>query len=162
MKISTRSEYGIRLLLVLARSDGTAPLSLSQIAHVEKLPHDYLEQLVGDLRRAELITASRGQSGGYRLGRAAEDISVADVVRAVEGSLMEMPCAGTATLEACDRPQPCSVHDVYQRLFESMAGALGSSTLSELAASAGGPPYPVEVRRRVRAASSASPSHPNS
>jgi len=120
MKISTRSEYGIRLLLVLARSDGTAPLSLSQIAHVEKLPHDYLEQLVGDLRRAELITASRGQSGGYRLGRAAEDISVADVVRAVEGSLMEMPCAGTATLEACDRPQPCSVHDVYRRY---LAGA---------------------------------------
>lgn len=157
MKISTRSEYGVRLLIVLARAGDAGPLSLNQVARAEKLPHDYLEQLVGDLRRAGLLTASRGQSGGYRLGRSAEEISVADVVRAVEGSVMEMPCAGTATLEACDRPQPCSVHDVYQRLFESVDGALASSTLAELAASSGGPPYPVEVRRRVRAASNANP-----
>ena len=60
MKISTRTEYGIRLLVVLARADDGSCLSLSEISRREKLPHAYLEQLIGDLRRASLVTATRG------------------------------------------------------------------------------------------------------
>ena len=69
MKISTRTEYGIRVLVTLARTDDGACLSLAEIARREKLPHAYLEQLVGDLRRAGLVTSTRGQFGGYRLAR---------------------------------------------------------------------------------------------
>ena len=68
MKISTRTEYGIRVLVTLARNEGEDRcLSLAEIAKREKLPHAYLEQLVGDLRRGGLVTATRGQAGGYRL-----------------------------------------------------------------------------------------------
>jgi Rrf2 family protein len=148
MKISARTEYGIRILVTLARNEDGTCLSLAEIARREKLPHAYLEQLVGDLRRAGLVTATRGVSGGYRLARPADEIPMTDAVRALDGPLLEMPCAGSVDLERCDRPQPCSVHEVFQRVHESLAGSLSSTTLAEVATSAGGPPYPVEVRRR--------------
>jgi DNA-binding IscR family transcriptional regulator len=71
-----------------------------------------------------------------------------DAVRALEGPLLEMPCAGADDLEHCDRPQPCSVHEVFQRVYESLSASLGAASLAEVAATAGGPPYPPEVRRR--------------
>jgi Rrf2 family protein len=149
MKISTRTEYGIRVLVTLARIGADEPcLSLTQIAKREKLPHAYLEQLVGDLRRAGLVSATRGQSGGYRLARPADQIPMTDAVRALEGPLLEMPCAGAEDLEHCDRPQPCSVHEVFQRVYESLNLSLGATNLAEVAATAGGPPYPPQVRRR--------------
>ncbi|MDQ3689106.1 MAG: Rrf2 family transcriptional regulator [Chloroflexota bacterium] len=158
MKISTRTEYGIRVLVTLARVGAEdACLSLTEIARREKLPHAYLEQLVGDLRRAGLVTATRGQSGGYRLARSATEIAMTDAIRALEGPLLEMPCAGVEDLEHCDRPQPCSVHEVFQRVYESLSSTLGATNLAEVAATAGGPPYPPEVRRRRAARHSAIP-----
>jgi len=154
MKISTRTEYGLRVLVTLARIDDDRCLSLTEIARREKLPHAYLEQLVGDLRRAGLVSATRGQSGGYRLARPAAQIGMADAVRALEGPLLEMPCAGADDLEHCDRPQPCSVHEVFQRVYESLSLSLGATNLADVVATAGGPPYPIEVRRR-RAAQAA-------
>jgi Rrf2 family cysteine metabolism transcriptional repressor len=154
MKISTRTEYGIRVLITLARETDGKCLSLAEIARREKLPHAYLEQLVGDLRRAGLVTATRGHSGGYVLGRDADTIAMTEAIRALEGPLLEMPCAGVDNLEACDRPQPCSVHDVFTRVYDSLAGTLGAMTLAEVAAGDGGPPYPAKVRRR-RAAQAA-------
>ena len=158
MKISTRTEYGIRVLIALARVQDDRCLSLTEIAKREKLPHAYLEQLVGDLRRAELVTATRGQAGGYRLARPASEIHMTDAVRALEGPLLEMPCAGAEDLEHCDRPQPCSVHEVFQRVYESLSLSLGATSLADVVATAGGPPYPVEVRRRRAAAHSATTS----
>jgi Rrf2 family transcriptional regulator, cysteine metabolism repressor len=156
MKISTRTEYGVRVLITLARSEAEDRcLSLAEIARREKLPHAYLEQLVGDLRRAGLVSATRGQAGGYRLARPAVEIGMADAVRALEGPLLEMPCAGAEDLEHCDRPQPCSVHEVFQRVYESLSVTLGATNLAEVAATAGGPPYPIHVRRRVVAEHSA-------
>ncbi len=152
MKISTRTEYGIRVLVTLARTDDGTCLSLAEIARREKLPHAYLEQLVGDLRRAGLVTSTRGVTGGYRLARPAADIAMTDAVRALDGPLVEMPCAGVEDLEHCDRPQPCSVHEIFQRVYESLSASLGATTLADVAATAGGPPYPAAVRRRRLAA----------
>jgi len=158
MKISTRTEYGIRVLVTLARVGETdSCLSLTEIAKREKLPHAYLEQLVGDLRRAGLVSATRGQSGGYRLARPAAEIAMTDAVRALEGPLLEMPCAGADDLEHCDRPQPCSVHEVFKRVYESLSSSLGATNLAEVVATAGGPPYPIQVRRRRIAQHAANP-----
>lgn len=158
MKISTRSEYGIRVLLALARAENEEPVSLTSVARTERLPHAYLEQLVADLRRGGLVTATRGQAGGYRLARPADEINLATAIRTLDGPLLEMPCAGVESAERCDRPEPCSVHEAYERLFESIDSTLGTTTLAQLvaqAASAGGPPYSPDVRRRIRAAAEA-------
>jgi DNA-binding IscR family transcriptional regulator len=63
-----------------------------------------------------------------------------------------MPCAGPNDLESCDRPQDCSVHEVFERLHDSLSGMLSATTLADVAAGTGGPPYPPAVRRRVVAA----------
>jgi Rrf2 family cysteine metabolism transcriptional repressor len=157
MKLSTRAEYGIRVLVALAHADGERPTSLAGIAKTDKLPHAYIEQLVGALRRAGLVTATRGHSGGYRLARPAEQISMVDAVRALDGPILEMPCAGPNDLESCDRPQDCSVHEVFERLHSSISGMLGATTLADVAAGSGGPPYPPAVRRRHVAAAHAKP-----
>jgi cysteine desulfurase len=158
VKITTRTEYGIRVLVTLARSADEGCQPLSEIARREKLPHAYLEQIIGDLRRADLVSATRGQSGGYRLARPAGEIAMADVVRALEGPILEMPCAGMDDFEHCDRPQPCSVHEIFQRVYESLSGSLAATNLAEVAASAGGPPYPQQVRRRRQATLAPRPS----
>jgi len=155
MKISTRAEYGVRLLVALARAEESGPVSLATVSRVEKLPHAYLEQLVRDLRRAGLVTATRGQAGGYRLARPARQISLVDAIRALDGPVLAMPCAGEENLEVCDRPQDCSVHDVFQRVHESLTGTLGATTLAEAAGAAGGPPYPPAVRKRRQTANAA-------
>lgn len=152
MKLSTRAEYGIRVLVALAQADDDRPISLAGIARADKLPHAYIEQLVGALRRAGLVIATRGHAGGYRLARPAEQITLVEAVRALDGPILEMPCAGPNDLESCDRPQDCSVHEVFERLHESLSGMLGGTTLADVAAGTGGPPYPPAVRRRVVAA----------
>jgi Rrf2 family protein len=152
MKLSTRAEYGIRVLVALAHTDGDRPTSLAGIAKADKLPHAYIEQLVGALRRAGIVTATRGHSGGYRLARPADQISLVDAVRALDGPILEMPCAGPNDLEVCVRPQDCSVHEVFERLQDTLSGMLSSTTLADVAAGTGGPPYPPAVRRRVAAA----------
>jgi Rrf2 family protein len=148
VKLSTRAEYGIRVLVALARAEGTGPQSLSAVARAEKLPHAYLEQLVGDLRRASLVIATRGKAGGYRLARPAAEISLVEAVRALDGPLLEMPCAGPENLEVCDRPQDCSVHEVFSRVHESLEQTLSAMSLADVLVTAGGPPYPMAVRRR--------------
>jgi Rrf2 family protein len=167
MKLSTRAEYGIRVLVALAHADGDRPTSLAGIAKADKLPHAYIEQLVGALRRAGLVTATRGHAGGYRLARPAEQIRLVEAVRALDGPILEMPCAGPNDLESCDRPQDCSVHEVFERLQSSLSGTLGATTLADVAAGNGGPPYPPAVRRRhaaaahARSASASSAAAPN-
>ncbi len=148
MKITTRTEYGIRVLVTLARVANEECQALSEIARREKLPHAYLEQIIGDLRRADLVSATRGKSGGYRLARPAAEISMTEVLRALEGPILEMPCAGIDDFEHCDRPQPCSVHEIFQRVYESLSGSLAATNLADVAAGTGGPPYPQHIRRR--------------
>jgi Rrf2 family protein len=156
VKFSTRSEYGVRVLITLAREAGDGPVSLAGIARREKLPHAYLEQLVRDLRRAGLVAATRGQAGGYALARDPSEITMAEVMRALDGPLLQMACAGTATAEACDRPVPCSVHELYQRVYEALDGTLTTTNLADVLATAGGPPYPRSVRlQRAKSAAAA-------
>ena len=150
MKFSTRSEYGVRVMVTLARVYGDGPISLAGIARRERLPHAYLEQLVGDLRKAGLVIAHRGQAGGYELSRDPAEINMADVMRALEGPILQMPCAGQRDAEVCERPVPCSVHEVFQRVYDSVSGTLADTNLADVMATAGGPPYPAAVRRRLR------------
>src|SRR5687768_6536443 len=147
MKLSTRAEYGIRVLVALARAEGSGPLSLAAVARTEKLPHAYLEQLVGDLRRAQLVIATRGKAGGYRLARPAAGMARVGAWRAFAGAVLEMPCAAPDNPGVCPRPRGCGAHDVFQRVHDSRGGALSGTNLAEGARAAGGPPYPIAVRR---------------
>jgi Rrf2 family transcriptional regulator, cysteine metabolism repressor len=131
---STKGEYGVRLMVQLGRHVGSGPASLAEIAAEEDLPRAYLEQLVVSLREAGLVISTRGAHGGYELARPPETISMAEVLRALEGPIAPMMCASDdpehATL--CDRSARCTVNVLWVRVRDAVAGALDSMTLADL------------------------------
>jgi Rrf2 family protein len=131
---STKGEYGVRLMVQLGRHVGKGPASLAEIAAEEDLPRAYLEQLVVNLREAGLVTSTRGAHGGYELARPAETISMAEVLRALEGPIAPMMCASDDPEHAtvCDRSSRCTVNVLWVRVRDAVAGALDSMTLADL------------------------------
>ena len=131
---STKGEYGVRLMVQLGRHVGTGPASLAEIAAEEDLPRAYLEQLVVSLREAGLVTSTRGAHGGYELARPPETISMAEVLRALEGPIAPMMCASDDPEHAtvCDRSARCTVNVLWVRVRDAVTGALDSMTLADL------------------------------
>ena len=109
MMFSTKAEYGVRVMVELARRDGDEPVPLAEIAEADGLPLAYLEHLVARLRKAGLVDCRRGSRGGYLLARPADEITMAEVVEALEGSIAPIECisrAPTASSSARASPTP--------------------------------------------------------
>lgn len=90
MRISAKVDYAVRAMCELAAREGSGLVKAEQMAAAQEIPFSFLENILVDLRRAELVRSLRGQVGGYRLGRSAETISIADIIRAVEGPLADV------------------------------------------------------------------------
>ncbi|MFF8383966.1 RrF2 family transcriptional regulator [Streptomyces kanasensis] len=90
MRISAKADYAVRAALLLATAGPTAPLKAEAIAEAQDIPHKFLEGILNDMRRSGLVVSQRGVNGGYRLARPARDVSIADVVRAVDGPLVSV------------------------------------------------------------------------
>ncbi len=135
LHFSTRGEYGVRLMVELARHHGAGPISLTELAEHEDLPRPYLEQLVAGLRKAGLVRSTRGARGGYELALAPVDIRMSQVIEALEGPITPMVCASDDPLHAelCDRTDYCNVNLLWTRVRDAVVGALDSLTLAELA-----------------------------
>lgn len=132
--VSTRGEYGMRLMVDLARHWGEGSISLHAVASREDLPEAYLEQLVAALRRAGLVTGKRGAGGGYTLARDPALITAGDIVRALEGPIEPQVCTaeGDPVLN-CVREQDCGTREVWLRVQSSIATALDAMSLADLA-----------------------------
>jgi len=121
-------------MVQLGRHFGTGPASLAEIAAEEDLPRAYLEQLVVSLREAGLVTSTRGAHGGYELARRPQDITMGEVLRALEGPIAPMLCASDDPEHAniCGRSSGCTVSVLWVRVRDAVAGALDSMTLADL------------------------------
>jgi Rrf2 family transcriptional regulator, cysteine metabolism repressor len=135
VSFSTKGEYGVRLMVQLARHYGTGPASLAGIAAEEDLPRAYLEQLVVNLREAGLVVSTRGAHGGYELTRPPEAIAMGEVLRALEGPIAPMFCASDDPEHAltCDRSSRCTVNVLWVRVRDAITSTLDSMTLADLA-----------------------------
>src|SRR5437588_2583849 len=137
MMFSTKAEYGVRVMVALARSDGDAPVPLSEIADGDGLPVAYLEHLMARLRKAGLVESRRGARGGYLLSRPATEITMAEVVEALEGSIAPIECIteGTDGALTCAREtdeQVCATKLLRTRVRGSLVRTLEDTTLSDL------------------------------
>ena len=145
MMFSTKAEYGVRVMAHLAKSDAGKPISLGSIADAEGLPLAYLEHLVQRLRKAGLVESRRGAHGGYTLAREAENITMAEVVRALEGDIAPIECISAdpdGTL-VCVREgqegagtEPCPTKLLWTRVQGSIVRTLNEMTLADLASPA--------------------------
>ncbi|MFW6772971.1 RrF2 family transcriptional regulator [Nocardioides sp. CPCC 205120] len=90
MRVSAKSDYALRALIEMAGRDNGRPVSAEELGRLQEIPHGFLQAILADLRRAGLVVSQRGQYGGWRLQREAGEISVADVIRAVDGPLVSV------------------------------------------------------------------------
>lgn len=129
MKLSTRGKYGLYAMYYLAEHKDEGPQSLQSISSTG-VPKQYLEQLLGNLRRAGLIHSVRGVQGGYQIARPPGEITILDVIDAMEGPLELSECM---TDEGrCDRSCQCPVRRVWQKLTDSINRELADVTLDEM------------------------------
>ena len=132
MKISTKGRYGLRALIDLAQYSEIEPVSISSIATRQGISERYLEQLMTLLKKAGLIKSIRGAGGGYVLAKEMSDISVGDVLRALEGNLDPVECAAFNQQDSCQAAGGCVTKYVWQRINESINRTVDEINLKQL------------------------------
>ena len=130
MKLSTRGKYGLYAMIYLAQHAGEGPQSLKAIAGVG-VPDSYLEQLLGSLRRAGLVTTVRGAQGGYQLARSPDEITARHIIEAMEGPLNLSECVGEQE-NVCPRGSHCAARGLWAYLTDEINGLLSSITLTDM------------------------------
>ena len=146
MMFSTKAEYGVRVMVELARRAGGEPIPLAEIAAHDGLPLAYLEHLVARLRKAGLVDSRRGSRGGYMLARPSSEITMAEVVEALEGSIAPIECISQAADGSivCSRESArtgsevhaCPTKLLWTRVRFSIVNTLRETTLADLLAPA--------------------------
>lgn len=131
MELNTRGRYAVTAMADLARHGAEGALALPMIAERQHISLAYLEQLFLKLRRAGLVESARGRSGGYRLGRPASAICVAEIMAAVEEDIRMTRCGGEAA-KPCLPGQRCLTHGLWDAMGEQIAAFLESVTLQEV------------------------------
>lgn len=133
MRITTWAEYGVICSLHLAKRSTAAPVTGRELAASERLPADYVEQILLRLRRAGVIKSTRGARGGYTLARPASEISIRDVIQASELETFDLHCLSHPVEEdRCSASHSCSIRPVWVMLQRRIDDVLESVHLSDL------------------------------
>ncbi len=134
LKLSTKGRYGLRAFIDLAVCGESQPVSLATIAQRQEISVSYLEQLMAKLKKAGLVRSVRGVNGGYSIARPADEISVGDVLRALEGDLIPVECAGIDNDNAthCNGSSQCVSKIVWKRINDSINDTVDSIYIGEL------------------------------
>ena len=131
MKLSTRSRYGLRAMMVLAMHLGDEPVMTKEIAERQNLPITYLEQLMLTLRKAGLVIATRGAKGGYVLARDARAIPLVEIVEALEGPLDIADCADVPN--CCLDANACALKEIFAKANKALYDVFDRVSLAQLA-----------------------------
>jgi Rrf2 family transcriptional regulator, iron-sulfur cluster assembly transcription factor len=131
MRLTTKGRFAVTAMLDLALRGGKNPVTLAGISERQDISLSYLEQLFSRLRRHELVESVRGPGGGYYLARSLEDLSVADIIRAVDEPIDATQCAGK---ENCHDEHRCLTHDLWMGLNAHIYDYLDNVTLATLVA----------------------------
>ena len=133
MRVTTWGEYGLIVALHLARRSGQGPVAAREVSEQERLPHDYVEQILLRLRRAGVIQSVRGARGGYALARLPGDVTVRDVLAASEHVTFEVNCdVHQVDPQRCSPENACSIRPVWRMLERRINDVLSGVTLSDL------------------------------
>lgn len=134
LKLSTKGKYGLRAFIDLAVCGESQPVSLASVAERQGISISYLEQLMAKLKRAGLVKSVRGVNGGYTIAMPAEEISVGDVLRALEGDLVPVECAGIdeSGETHCSGSSQCVSKIVWKRINDCINETVDSINIGEL------------------------------
>lgn len=130
MKLSTKTRYGLRAVVEMAKWYGMAPAKRKEIAKAQGLSDSYLENILIILKNSRIVGTTRGANGGYVLTRSPEQITVLEVINALEGTLELVDCV--ADEMSCDRTETCVERTVWRELTLAWNATLGNLTLRDL------------------------------
>jgi Rrf2 family iron-sulfur cluster assembly transcriptional regulator len=130
MRLSTKGRYAVTAMLDLAVYEKSDPVTLADISHCQGISLSYLEQLFAKLRKHDLVEGVRGPGGGYRLSRPSDQITVAQIITAVDEKVDAKRCGGN---EDCQQGERCLTHDLWDELSNRLYGFLDSITLAQFA-----------------------------
>lgn len=130
MQVNAKVDYALRAMAELANADPTAPVKAETIARAQAIPLKFLENILLELRHAGLVISQRGQVGGYRLGRDAQEITLADIIRVVDGPLANVRGLSPERLEYTG--PAASLREVWIALRANMRAVLERVTLEDL------------------------------
>jgi Rrf2 family protein len=134
MKLSLRGEYALRALVVLGLNYGGGVIAIQAIARAQNIPHRFLCQILNDLKSARVIESKRGVDGGYRLATAPEKITLARVIRHIEGPLAPVRCVSEQFYEKCTCPSEaqCGIRSVMKDVRDAIVNILEKVTVADL------------------------------
>jgi Rrf2 family protein len=140
MKLSVRGEYALRAMQVLARDfqEDDSVVRIQEISEKQNIPKRFLEQILNDLKSAGLVMSKRGVAGGYRLQRKPELITLAEIIRHIEGPLAPVSCVSEKYYEKCSCPDEsrCAIRSVMKEVRDSIVQVMEATTLADLASRA--------------------------
>jgi Rrf2 family iron-sulfur cluster assembly transcriptional regulator len=131
MRLTTKGRFAVTAMIDLAMYNGKGPVTLSEISERQKISLSYLEQLFGKLRRQELVSSVRGPGGGYNLAKPTGQVSVADIITAVDEPIDATQCHGK---ENCKDDHKCITHDLWTDLNRHIFDYLRAVTLADMVA----------------------------
>src|SRR5438046_10466497 len=138
MKLSRRGAYALRAFLVLGLNYKQSVVRIQTISQQQNIPKRFLEQILNDLKSAGVVESRRGVAGGYRLARPPEDISLASVIRHLEGALAPVSCVSERFYEKCSCPDEarCAIRTVMKQARDAVVAIMERLTLADLCARA--------------------------
>lgn len=132
MRLSTRGYYGLKAMYDLARHYGQGPISLKSVAERQNISGQYLEQLIGALRKGGLVNSVRGAQGGYILARPPSEIRVGDIIRILEGPIAPIQCVSEVKMPECERADCCITRTVWQKVRDSITQVIDTISLADM------------------------------
>jgi Rrf2 family cysteine metabolism transcriptional repressor len=141
MRISQRCEYALRALFELARRAEEGPVRIEEIARAQKIPKNFLANLLVQLKRGRFVQSRKGPEGGYFLSRPPRQITVGEVVRFLDGPIGPIQCVARPGAERCPTFPGCGLFPLWKRLHEALAGLVDRTSIADL----------VEEERRANA-----------
>jgi Rrf2 family protein len=133
MKLSTKGRYGIKAMVDLGLEyDEVTVVTLGTLAGLQGISEAYLERIIGSLRSAGLIESVRGAFGGYRLQKAPQNITVGEIIHALEGSTSLLDCVDSGVLRSCGNACSCSARPLWLKLQSRIDEVLNSTTLQDM------------------------------
>ena len=134
-QLSKRTQYSLRALYALADHYGGGPMLITKLAKDEAIPKKFLEQILLALKGIGLVESKKGKGGGYRLSKAPDRITLASVIRQIEGPLAPLPCASETQFRKCDECadiETCGTRIVMREVRDAIAGILEEATLASV------------------------------
>ena len=133
MRLTQKSKYAVRALVELALNEQDCPLGVAEIARRQRIPERFLEQILGDLRRANILQSRRGAHGGYRFAMPTQEISVLDIVEILDGEVRPARCSAGGVCYISEAPL-CATSKVWAQAREALEGGFGRCSIAQLAA----------------------------